>query len=147
MKEKKERLLRLWKIRQEQEGYDVSGVKTLEEAEHFFDKKEESTNVKALADMTNKELVELGKEYGLDLKANVKKEKLVAAIEEASNNIATAEEPSEEVVEIPEITEEEVQAVATAIEEEAAENDKPVEVVVNEIIEESKEETPVVEGE
>lgn len=30
-------LLELWKIRQEAEGYDVSGVNTLEEAEHFFD--------------------------------------------------------------------------------------------------------------
>ena len=39
MKEKKEKLLRLWKIRQEQEGYDVSKVTTLEEAKHFFDKK------------------------------------------------------------------------------------------------------------
>lgn len=35
----RERRLRLWKARQEAEGYDVSKVKTLEEAEHFFDKK------------------------------------------------------------------------------------------------------------
>lgn len=34
-----EKRLRLWKERQEAEGYDVSKVKTLEEAEHFFDKK------------------------------------------------------------------------------------------------------------
>lgn len=38
MKNRNERLLKLWKARQEAEGYDVSGVKTLEEAEHFFDK-------------------------------------------------------------------------------------------------------------
>ena len=36
----KEKRLRLWKARQESEGHDVSGVTTLEEAEHFFDKKE-----------------------------------------------------------------------------------------------------------
>jgi hypothetical protein len=36
----KDKLLKLWKIRQEAEGYDVSGVNTLEEAEHFFDKPE-----------------------------------------------------------------------------------------------------------
>lgn len=35
----KERKLRLWKTRQEAEGHDVSGVTTLEQAEHFFDKK------------------------------------------------------------------------------------------------------------
>lgn len=35
----KERRLRLWKIRQEQEGYDVSKVKSLEDAENFFKKK------------------------------------------------------------------------------------------------------------
>ena len=37
----KEKRLRLWKARQEAEGHDVSGVTTLEEAEHFFDKKDE----------------------------------------------------------------------------------------------------------
>ena len=108
MKEKKERLLRLWKIRQEQEGYDVSGVKTLEEAEHFFDKK---TTKKGASKKTTKK----------------------------------GEEPVVEEVEIPAITEEEVQAVANAIVEEATENDKTVEEVVTEIVEESKE-TPV-EGE
>ena len=34
----KERRLKLWKMRQEEEGYDVSEVNTLEDAEHFFDK-------------------------------------------------------------------------------------------------------------
>lgn len=37
----KDKRLRLWKARQEAEGHDVSGVTTLEQAEHFFDKKEE----------------------------------------------------------------------------------------------------------
>ncbi len=40
MKEKREtRLLRLWKVRQEREGKDVSGVKTLKQAEEFYKKK------------------------------------------------------------------------------------------------------------
>ena len=117
MKEKKERLLRLWKIRQEQEGYDVSGVKTLEEAEHFFDKK---TTKKGASKKTTKK--------GASKKTTKK-----------------VEEPVVEEVEIPAITEEEVQAVANAIVEEATENDKTVEEVVTEIVEESKE-TPV-EGE
>ena len=34
-----ERRLRLWKMRQENEGYDVSKVNTLEDAEKFFKKK------------------------------------------------------------------------------------------------------------
>lgn len=38
---REERLLRLWKIRQEAEGHDVSGVTTLAEAEKFFEKKPE----------------------------------------------------------------------------------------------------------
>ena len=37
-------LLKLWKMRQEAEGIDVSGVNTLEEAEHFFDKKNTKKN-------------------------------------------------------------------------------------------------------
>lgn len=41
MESHKEKLLRLWKARQTADGYDVSGVTTLEEAKHFFDKKEE----------------------------------------------------------------------------------------------------------
>lgn len=41
MKEdQKAKRLRLWKARQEAEGHDVSGVTTLEQAEHFFDKKD-----------------------------------------------------------------------------------------------------------
>lgn len=40
MESQKDKLLRLWKARQEAEGHDVSGVTTLEQAKHFFDKKE-----------------------------------------------------------------------------------------------------------
>jgi hypothetical protein len=39
-KKKEERLLKLWKDRQTRRGIDVSGVKTLYEAEHFFDKED-----------------------------------------------------------------------------------------------------------
>lgn len=39
-KKREERLLKLWKDRQTQRGIDVSGVKTLYEAEHFFDKED-----------------------------------------------------------------------------------------------------------
>ena len=42
MESQKDKLLRLWKARQEAEGHDVSGVTTLKEAEHFFDKKEDA---------------------------------------------------------------------------------------------------------
>ena len=41
MMTQREKRLKLWKARQTAEGYDVSGVTTLEQAEHFFDKKEE----------------------------------------------------------------------------------------------------------
>lgn len=40
MRDKKRKRLKLWKARQEAEGHDVSGVTTLEEAAHFFDKKD-----------------------------------------------------------------------------------------------------------
>lgn len=39
----RDRRLRLWKARQEAEGHDVSKVKTLEDAERFFDKKEQTS--------------------------------------------------------------------------------------------------------
>ena len=34
---REEKLLKSWKARQEKAGHDVSNVKTLEEARHFFD--------------------------------------------------------------------------------------------------------------
>ena len=58
-----------------------------------------------------------------------------------SNNAVKLVEVQEDIdTAIKEITEEEVQAVASAIVEEAKEQDKTIEEVVNEIIEESKEE-------
>ena len=170
-----EYLLKLWKTRQEAEGYDVSSVKTLEEAEHFFDKKEKKLN-----EMNNQELIDVGKMYGLKLKYNTKKVELISILEERkkiidevnnvhqltdaelymsndelkglieeveSNKEESKEEQQEppidgtiEEIDIPEITEEQVQAVANAIVEQAAEENKSINQVVNEVIEESKEE-------
>ena len=47
----KDKRLRLWKARQEAEGHDVSGVTTLEQAEHFFDKKEELPEAVAIPEI------------------------------------------------------------------------------------------------
>lgn len=58
-----------------------------------------------------------------------------------SNNAVKLVEVQEDIeIAINEITEEEVQAVSSAIVEEAQEQDKTIEEVVNEIVEESKEE-------
>ena len=53
-------LLKLWKMRQEAEGIDVSGVSTLEEAEHFFDKK--NTKKNASKKNSKKEVEEIKEE-------------------------------------------------------------------------------------
>ena len=47
----KDKRLRLWKARQEAEGHDVSGVTTLEQAEHFFDKKAELPEVPVIPEV------------------------------------------------------------------------------------------------
>ena len=58
-----------------------------------------------------------------------------------ANNAVKLVEVQEDIeTAIKEITEEEVQTVASAIVEEAKEQDKTIEEVINEIIEESKEE-------
>lgn len=46
MKKKDERMLKLWKARQEAEGHDVSAVKTLKDAEQFFAKKKRKASPK-----------------------------------------------------------------------------------------------------
>ncbi len=71
------RRLRNWKARQTAEGYDVSKVNTLEEAEHFFDKKVEEPKAK-----TKKELLEEALSLGLKLNNKLKN----SEIEEAINN-------------------------------------------------------------
>ena len=46
MTTQQEKRLKLWKARQQAEGHDVSGVTTLEQAEHFFDKKKPKPKAK-----------------------------------------------------------------------------------------------------
>lgn len=46
MSNHEERLLKLWKARQEAEGKDVSKVKTLKQAEAFYKKKDEKKEEK-----------------------------------------------------------------------------------------------------
>lgn len=59
----KERRLRLWKARQEAEGYDVSKVHTLEDAEKYFDKKRKSrkkqTTVEDVPEAAEEEALEM----------------------------------------------------------------------------------------
>lgn len=92
----KARRLRNWKARQIAEGYDVSKVNTLEEAEHFFDKKVEESKAK-----TKKELLEEALSLGLELSNKLKNSEIEEAI-----NIKKAELQEEE----KEITELEVQS-------------------------------------
>ena len=79
MKEPREsKLLRLWKIRQEKEGYDVSGVTTLEEAKHFFDKKEVHLDASQFEEWSYDDLRKLAKDMGISAKGT--KEELIAKI-------------------------------------------------------------------
>ena len=189
-----ERRLRLWKARQEAEGYDVSNVHTLAEAERYFDNPiikehkfgeatvidgatttvqvpvDETQNildninnsndntipVKPLEELSFKELQDIGKTLGLQV-VGVKKDVLIANINNARQEAPAvpqaAEAPvvpqvtftDEDVTGSTEVTEEVVQAVATAIQTEAQETDKTVEAVVNEIVEEGTEPTTTEE--
>lgn len=100
-KNHEERLLKLWKIRQIQEGHDVSGVHSLEEAERFFDKEvdesvgetAESVDVSeetpggaiieevSLEDMTKAELIAYAKASGLKVDSSMKKAEIIEIIE------------------------------------------------------------------
>ncbi len=79
MTKHEEKLLRLWKVRQTQEGYDVHDVKTLEEAERFFDEKEPETV--SFEDMTKAELVDVAEGLGVKVSATMKKSEIVELIE------------------------------------------------------------------
>ena len=99
-KNHEERLLKLWKIRQIQEGHDVSGVHSLKEAERYFEKEvdesvdetvsvDESVNVPgsaiieevALEDMTKAELIAYAKASGLKVDSSMKKAEIIEIIE------------------------------------------------------------------
>lgn len=59
MTTQQEKRLKLWKARQAAEGHDVSGVMTLEQAEHFFDKKECAAVDDAVQDEVIEEIGEI----------------------------------------------------------------------------------------
>lgn len=59
---KEERLLRLWKIRQEREGVDVSKVKTLAQAKKFYAKKAQKEAAKVEAEKQEENEAEAGGE-------------------------------------------------------------------------------------
>lgn len=93
-KQREEKLLKLWKIRQLQEGYDVSSVRTLEEAENFFngDPKPEEVQVArvteesiieevSLNDMTKAELLAYAKQSGIKADSQMKKAEIINLIE------------------------------------------------------------------
>lgn len=111
--------------------------------------------VKTLDEMTKKELIELALSEGLELNNKLTKAVMIDMFnkhinseetEEETPVIAVVEQPEEgtiEDIDIPDITEEQVQAVANAIVEQSEEDNKSIDQVVNEIVEESKEETSI----
>ncbi len=116
----------------------------------------DTPKVKTLDEMTKKELIELALSEGLELDSKLTKAVMIDKInkhinseetEEETPVIAVVEPPKEELsadgtiedINIPDITEEQVQAVASAIVEQAAEDNKPIDQVVNEMVEEGKE--------
>lgn len=110
----KARRLRNWKARQIAEGYDVSKVNTLDEAEHFFDKKAEESKAK-----TKKELLEEALLLGLELSNKLKN----SEIEEAINIKKTELLEEEKKKALEKTTELEVQSIINANEgEKTSEN-------------------------
>lgn len=121
----------------------------------------DTPKVKTLDEMTKKELIELALGNGLELDNKLTKVAMIEMINNHVNSIETfneeetpvlvVEQSNDELpadgtiedIDIPDITEEQVQAVANAIVEQAEEDNKPIDQVVNEIVEESKEETPI----
>ena len=133
----------------------------------------DTPKVKTLDEMTKKELIELALSEGLELDNKLtkavmieminnhiaeedNKETPVLVIQGADNQDNASNEEQDapmqeqtpadgtiEDIDIPDITEEQVQAVANAIVEQAEEDNKPINQVVNEIVEESKEGTPI----
>lgn len=79
MKESREsKLLRQWKIRQEAEGHDVSGVTTLKEAEEFFKKPKHHMDAAQFEDWSYDDVRKLAKDMGIP--AIGKKEELIKKI-------------------------------------------------------------------
>lgn len=103
----------------------------------------DTPKVKTLEEMTKKELIELALGNGLELDNKLTKAVMIEMINNHTNSIETfteEETPADETTEdidVPDITEKQVQAVASAIVEQSEEDNKPIEQVVNEITEES----------
>lgn len=82
-----------------------------------------------------------------ELKALIKEVKKASSLENEEDKESDKEEGQDELpadgtiedIDVPDITEEQVQAVANAIVEQAEEDNKPIDQVVNEIVEESEE--------
>lgn len=106
----------------------------------------DTPKVKTLDEMTKKELIELALGNGLELDNKLTKAAMIEMINNHTNSIETFTEEetpangTTEDIDVPDITEEQVQAVANAIVEQAEENNKPIDQVVNEIVEESESE-------
>jgi hypothetical protein len=66
------------------------------EAESGVSTEEAPTDGISLADLSVKELREIGKEYGLTFKVGISKAEMVAAIEEAEANVDVEEEDGED---------------------------------------------------
>ena len=66
------------------------------EAESGVSTEEAPTDGISLADLSVKELREIGKEYGLTFKVGISKAEMVAAIEEAEANVDAEEEDGED---------------------------------------------------
>lgn len=161
-----ERRLRLWKARQEAKGYDVSNVRTLQEAERYFDnpiKKEvkevdpsketkeivDNINnngggmIKLLEELSYKELQDVAKSLGLKT-IGVKKDDLIAKIKEtkemsSQNNTEGIQEPPQAPV-VPQVTftDEDVTG-STEVTEEV------VQAVANAIVDEAQENGKTIE--
>lgn len=124
----------------------IERKKALKEAYYNELKKKgviDTPKVKTLEEMTKKELIELALGNGLELDNKLTKAVMIEKINNQVNSIDTEIEEETtadgtiEDIDVPDITEEQVQAVASAIVEQSEVDNKPIEQVVNEIIEES----------
>lgn len=119
----------------------------------------DTPKVKTLDEMTKKELIELALSEGLELDSRLtkavmiekinkhikseetEKETPVLVIQDAPMQEQTPADGTIEDIDIPDITEEQVQAVASAIVEQSEEDNKPIDQIVNEIVDESVKES------
>lgn len=119
----------------------------------------DTPKVKTLDEMTKKELIELALSEGLELDRRLTKAVMIEKINKHIKSEETEEEtpvlviqdapmqeqtPADgtiEDIDIPDIPEEQEQAVANAIVEQSEEDNKPIDQIVNEIVDESVKES------